>query len=289
MADDKTKRGSPDSKRLNKSEPYEVAYAKSKRAKAAKTTAGKKTSGKKTSGTSAKKAVTRSATSRAAPAAGSRAKKSASPAMKRTNAEPARKRAPTATTRAAPNPPKAEKTAENTAPRTMKEADAVDLLTDDHLQVGALFKQYEKLAKKEAPAEQRRALAQTICDMLKAHTTIEEEIFYPAARRAGIDADLLDEADIEHASAKELIAQIEGGDPADDHYDAKVKVLGEYITHHVVEEHTEMFTKCRRAGMDLVALRAEMEARKMAVAPDAASDGEGKGKSPGLLASLFAK
>ena len=178
----------------------------------------------------------------------------------------------------------------------MREADAVDLLTDDHLEVGALFKQYEKLAKKEAPAEQRQALAQTICAMLKAHTTIEEEIFYPASRRAGIDADLLDEADIEHASAKELIAQIESGDPDDDHYDAKVKVLGEYITHHVVEEHTEMFTKCRRAGMDLVALRAEMEQRKMSLLPDG-GDGpetveetsETRAKSPGLLASLFSK
>ncbi len=290
MADDKTKRGSPDNKRLNKSEPYEVAYAKSKRAKAAKKGAKK----------SAKKTTTRSATARSAPAAGSRtrksaAKKSASPAMKRTNAEPARKRAPTATTRGTPNPPKGEKTAQNTAPRTMKESDAVDLLTDDHLQVDALFKQYEKLAKKEAPAEQRRTLAQMICDMLKAHTTIEEEIFYPAARRAGIDADLLDEADIEHASAKELIAQIEGGNPDDDHYDAKVKVLGEYITHHVVEEHTEMFTKCRRADMDLVALRAEMEARKMALVPEAgeaadtADGGKAKGKSSGILASLFAK
>src|SRR5678816_4122599 len=96
-----------------------------------------------------------------------------------------------------------------------------------------------------------RTLAQTICAMLKAHTTIEEEIFYPASRRAGIDADLLDEADIEHASAKELIAQIESGDPGDDHYDAKVKVLGEYITHHVVEEHVEMFPKCRRSATRL--------------------------------------
>jgi len=288
MADDKTKRGSPDNKRLNKSEPYEVAYAKAKAAKK---------SAKKTAKKAAKKAPTRSASARAKPAAGSRAKKasstsrakSASPAMKRTNAAPAAKKSRT-TTRATPNPPKAEKTAENTAPKTMKEADAVDLLTDDHLEVGALFKQYDKLAKKEAPAEQRRTLAQTICDMLKAHTTIEEEIFYPAARRAGIDADLLDEADIEHASAKDLIAQIEGGDAGDDHYDAKVKVLGEYITHHVVEEHTEMFTKCRRSGMDLVALRGEMEARKMALVPeggDAAT--EAKGKSPGILASLFSK
>ena len=287
MADDKTKRGSPDSKRLNKSEPYEVAYAKSKRAKAAASKTAKKSAKK-----SAKKATTRSASSRAAPAAGSRARKtstprakSASPAMKRTNAAPARKQART-TMRGTPKPPKAEKTAENTAPKTMREADAVDLLTDDHLEVGALFKQYEKLAKKEAPADQRRTLAQTICDMLKAHTTIEEEIFYPAARRA----------DIEHASAKELIAQIEGGNPDDDHYDAKVKVLGEYITHHVVEEHTEMFPKCRRSGMDLVGLRAEMEARKMSIAPhggEPASKSEAvndhRGKPTGILASLFSK
>ena len=211
--------------------------------------------------------------------------------MKRTNAAPAAKKSRT-TTRATPKPPKAEKTAENTAPKTMREADAVDLLTDDHLEVGALFKQYEKLAKKEAPADQRRTLAQTICDMLKAHTTIEEEIFYPAARRAGIDADLLDEADIEHASAKELIAQIEGGNPDDDHYDAKVKVLGEYITHHVVEEHTEMFPKCRRSGMDLVACaarwkrarcRSRRRRRTSLRAREAVNDGKGKSTGhPGL-------
>jgi len=315
MADDKTKRGSPDNKRLNKSEPYEVAYAKSKRAKGA----ASKTA-KKSARTSAKKATTRSGKSRAAPASAPRARKassrsassggsssrsssrssssrakSASPAMKRTNAAPAAKKSRT-TTRTTPKPPKAEKTAENTAPKTMREADAVDLLTDDHLAVDALFKQYEKLAKKEAPAEQRRSLAQTICDMLKAHTTIEEEIFYPAARRAGIDADLLDEADIEHASAKELIAQIEGGNPDDDKYDAKVKVLGEYITHHVVEEHTEMFTRCRRSGMDLVGLRGELEARKMALVPEGSeapsgdeAANDGKGKSTGILASLFSK
>ena len=98
--------------------------------------------------------------------------------------------------------------------------------------------------------------------MLTAHTTIEEEIFYPAARSAGLEADLLDEADVEHASAKSLIAQIENGSASDALYDARVKVLGEYIKHHVVEEHREMFPKCRRAGMDLVPLREQMEARK---------------------------
>ena len=354
MADNTTRGRSADRKRLNKSEPYEMAYAKSDRASperkallAKSGTAAKKrtasgksgatakkssgaarssgSSGRKSgasakksgssarrSGSAAKKSTSGAGRSssggarksasassgggrKSASASGRRTGKSASPAMKRTNAAPAAKKTRT-TTRNAPNPPKAEKTAENTAPKTMREADAVDLLTDDHLEVDALFKQYEKLAKKEAAAEQRRTLAQTICDMLKAHTAIEEEIFYPAARRAGIDGDLLDEADIEHASAKELIAQIEGGDPDDDKYDAKVKVLGEYITHHVVEEHTDMFTKCRRSGMDLVGLRRELEARKMSLVPagnDEASGAdtanEDKGKPTGILASLFSK
>ena len=115
--------------------------------------------------------------------------------------------------------------------------------------------------------------------MLKAHTTIEEEIFYPAARAAGVEEDLLDEADIEHASAKDLIAQIEAASADDDHYDAKVKVLGEYITHHVVEEHGEMFPKCRRAGMDLVTLRAELESRKMALVPGDGVVGRGRGRA----------
>ncbi|HSC63775.1 MAG TPA: hemerythrin domain-containing protein [Caldimonas sp.] len=339
MADNTTRGRSADRKRLNKSEPYEMAYAKSDRAsperkalmtkssssagtssRAGKSGAAKKSAGAarssegsaSKSGASAKKSAKKSGSAakkstsvagrsssggarKSASASARRAGKSASPAMKRTNAAPAAKKSRT-TTRTAPKPPKAEKTAENTAPKTMREADAVDLLTDDHLEVDALFKQYERLARKEAPAEQRRTLAQTICDMLKAHTTIEEEIFYPAARRAGIDADLLDEADIEHASAKDLIAQIEGGDPDDDKYDAKVKVLGEYITHHVVEEHTEMFGQCRRSGMDLVALRGELEARKLALVPAASDDdsadeaaNDGKGKSTGLLASLFSK
>jgi hypothetical protein len=264
MADDKTKRGSPDNKRLNKSEPYEMAYAR-KKAKAA------------------------------AKRAGAPAKKASRPTGKpRTAAAPAaRKRSPAkAPVRAAPKPPSGEKTAENTAPRTMKAADAVDLLTDDHLQVSARFKQYEKLAKKKAPAAQRRALAGEICAMLTTHTAIEEEIFYPAARKARIEATLLDEADIEHASAKELIAQIESGDPADDHYDARVKVLGEYINHHVVEEHTEMFPKCRRAGMDLVGLRERMAARKAELEGDATGRPvdnppmAASAESPGILARI---
>ena len=280
VADDKSKRGSPDNKRLNKSEPYEMAYAKAKRAgKTAARSGAKKTAAGKAA---AKRApATRSGTARKSGA-------SASPAMKRKNAAPAPARPSRPSVRGAPNPPKTEKTSENTAPRTMKVSDAVDLLVDDHLKVSALFKQYEKMAEKKAPAAQRKTLSQQICDMLKAHTTIEEEILYPAARKAGLKADLLDEADVEHASAKDLIAQLEASQPGDDHYDAKVMVLGEYINHHVVEEHTEMFPQCRRARMDLVALREEMESRRLALMPDgdAPPAPARKGESPGLLSKI---
>jgi hemerythrin-like domain-containing protein len=216
--------------------------------------------------------------------------------MKRTNAAPAKSR--TQSTRGAPHPPKEEKTVENTAPKTMREPDAVDLLTDDHLAVTALFQRYERLAKRNAADDERRALAQQICDMLKAHTQIEEEIFYPAARSAGIDADMIDEAKVEHATAKDLIGQIESGNPDDDFYNAKVTVLREYIQHHVVEEHTEMFPKCRRAGIDLVALRAELESRKASILPSetkpaTAERRDADGESPGLLSritdTLFSK
>lgn len=176
-----------------------------------------------------------------------------------------------------------EKTVVNTAPALKREPDAVDLLTDDHLAVHAIFQKYERLMDADAPPEARKSLAATVCRMLTAHTTIEEEIFYPAARKAGLDSDLLDEADIEHQSAKELIAAIEAGDPDDDRYDARVKVLGEYVAHHVKEEHTEMFVQCRKSGMELVRLRARLLARKAELGPD---EPEAAGKEPGLLSKI---
>ena len=144
----------------------------------------------------------------------------------------------------------------------MKTPDAVDLLVDDHLAVDAIFKKYDKLAEANASAAQRQTLASEVCRMLKVHTQLEEEIFYPTVRSAGVEADLLDEAEVEHASAKDLIRQIESMNPGDDLYDAKVKVLGEYIAHHVVEEHKEMFPKCRRLKIDLISLRDQLEGRK---------------------------
>ncbi len=141
--------------------------------------------------------------------------------------------------------------------------DAIELLMNDHREVKALFKQYDKLVKAEADAGEKQVVAAQICVMLTAHATAEEEIFYPRAREVlGEDEDLVDEADVEHASAKELIAQIEAGSPDDPLYDAKVKVLGEYIDHHVKEEEGEMFPKVRKSELDLDAIGEEIAARK---------------------------
>jgi hemerythrin superfamily protein len=140
--------------------------------------------------------------------------------------------------------------------------DATVLLQRDHADVKKLFRQYEKLADNEADGQERQALAMQICQMLTVHATIEEEIFYPAAREAEVEEDMLDEAEVEHASAKDLIAQIQSMSPDDDLYDAKVTVLGEYIEHHVQEEEGEMFPKCRRAMMDLAGLAEQLAQRK---------------------------
>jgi hemerythrin superfamily protein len=144
---------------------------------------------------------------------------------------------------------------------TAKPTDAIAMLTTDHKEVKAMFKQYEGLG--ERAKGSKKKLADQICTALTLHATIEEEIFYPALRAASQEAaDLLDEALVEHAGAKELIAQIEEMDPEDDLYDAKVKVLGEQIDHHVGEEEGEMFPKAKKAGLDMAALGSEMAMRK---------------------------
>ncbi len=139
--------------------------------------------------------------------------------------------------------------------------DAVSLLMDDHKKVKKLFKEYEKLAKKD-DIEGKVDVAMQICEELTVHATIEEEIFYPAARAAIKDDDLLNEAEVEHATAKDLIAQIEQMSGDDPMYDAKVKVLSEYIDHHVTEEEDEMFPKAKKAKMDMAGLAVEMMERK---------------------------
>lgn len=171
---------------------------------------------------------------------------------------------PTATKTSAKAPKAASKTpARSSSARSDTTPDAIELLTTDHREVKALFKEYDKLVKADSDAGAKQVVAAQICVMLTAHATAEEEIFYPAAREVlGDDADLVDEADVEHASAKELIAQIEAGSPDDPLYDAKVKVLGEYIDHHVKEEEGEMFPKVRKSDLDLDSLGDDIAARK---------------------------
>ncbi|MBV9891287.1 MAG: hemerythrin domain-containing protein, partial [Rhizobacter sp.] len=111
------------------------------------------------------------------------------------------------------------------------DVDAIDLLKRDHGELATLFKSYGSLIEAHAQPDERRALSTQICGMVVVHTMIEEEIFYPAARKAGVDATLLDEAVVEHRAAKDLIFQIGESRASDRDYDARLTVLGEYITH----------------------------------------------------------
>ncbi len=139
-----------------------------------------------------------------------------------------------------------------------KPADAIKLLKDDHKDVKGMFKEYEKL---EDDGD-KQALADKICLALTVHTRIEEEIYYPAVRGAIDDDDLLDEAEVEHASAKALITEIKAMKAGDRLFDAKVTVLGEYVAHHVEEEETEMFPESRSSDLDLKTLGAQLAKRK---------------------------
>jgi hemerythrin superfamily protein len=135
--------------------------------------------------------------------------------------------------------------------------DAIALLEADHREVEDLFDQFET-ADQSGKAE----IAAKICQALKVHAQIEEELFYPPARDETGDADLVDEALVEHMGAKMLIAQIEAMKPGQPLYDAKVKVLSEQIRHHVEEEESELFPEARESGMDLEAIGAALAARK---------------------------
>jgi hemerythrin superfamily protein len=149
-------------------------------------------------------------------------------------------------------------------PKTDATIDAVELLTQQHREVEEMFERFEKMTDRAKVSKKK--LADEICNALIMHTTIEEEIFYPATREASEDTeDMVDEAVVEHASAKDLIAQIMEMDPDDDLYDAKVKVLSEMIEHHVEEEEKEMFPKTRQLKLDMEALGEEMKARQQEI------------------------
>ena len=141
-----------------------------------------------------------------------------------------------------------------------KPKDAIQLLRQDHREVEDLFEQFEK-----ASGDGRKEkLAQQICKELIIHSMIEEEIFYPACK-GKIDDDLLKEGYVEHDAAKILIAEIQAGEPSDEFYDTKVKVLKEEIEHHVKEEERQadsMFSQARTADIDLDSLGEKMARRK---------------------------
>ena len=141
-----------------------------------------------------------------------------------------------------------------------KSQDAIALLKEDHRKVEDLFEQFEK-AKGD---ERKQKLALEICKELTIHTILEEEIFYPAVK-GKVEEDLLKESFVEHDAAKVMIAEIEAGDPSDEFYDSKVKVLSEEIEHHVEEEEKPkegLFAQTREADVDLKALGEQLAARK---------------------------
>jgi hemerythrin superfamily protein len=157
--------------------------------------------------------------------------------------------------------------------------DAISLLKQDHSEVKKWFGEFEK----SRSDDRKQELAQKICMALKAHTIIEEEIFYPAFLEATEQTDIHHEAEVEHEGAKKLIEEIEAAGPDDDYFDARVTVLSEMIKHHVNEEEKRggMFAKARSSDMDLDALGEQLRRRKQEVMEGAEASGSGQAGTSG--------
>jgi len=165
--------------------------------------------------------------------------------------------------------------------------DAIALLKADHRQVEEWFEQFEATRSDD----RKKKLAGQICQALEVHTQIEAEIFYPAFLEATEEEDIHHEAEVEHDSAKKLIAEIESSGPEDEYYDAKVKVLSEMIKHHVNEEEQRggMFAKARESDMDLKALGEQLAARKQELMGEAGTPQRAaarRSKEQGVLGRL---
>ncbi len=142
--------------------------------------------------------------------------------------------------------------------KASKAQDATALLKAEHKAVELLFEQYETAKS----STKKKALVAQICTELTVHAQIKEEIFYPQVKEALKDKELIPEATVEHATLKELIAQLENGEPEDELYDAKVKVLSEYVQHHVKEEQNEIFPKAKASKLDMLSLGEQLQQRK---------------------------
>lgn len=146
------------------------------------------------------------------------------------------------------------------APAKKAAKTVLDMLAEDHKKVKKMFDQFEKL--KDGDDEAKQRLVDTCCAELTIHAQLEEELFYPALRDTIDDMDMLDEAEVEHASAKQLISELASMQPGDELYDAKFTVLGEYVKHHIEEEEKEIFPKAKKAKLDLQAMAEEASERK---------------------------
>lgn len=149
--------------------------------------------------------------------------------------------------------------------------DAVSLLIADHLKVQDLFRQFEELKEVgDGPAlEEKQRIASEVCLELTMHMTLEEEIFYPAVRALTDDDDLINEAEIEHQGVKQMIDELGATSAEDGMFNARVKVLSDYVNHHIREEQAETFRKARDADLDLMALGEQLMARKRELAENA--------------------
>ena len=137
--------------------------------------------------------------------------------------------------------------------------DAASLFIEDHRKV-KMFDEFKKL-KSEDP-EEKEDLVRMACTQLRIHAMLEEEIFYPAVREKLKDTGLIDEAEVEHTVAKQLIGELEEMTPEEELYDAKFTVLGEYVNHHVAEEEKQIFPQAKKAKVDMQALGKQIQQRK---------------------------
>jgi hemerythrin superfamily protein len=140
--------------------------------------------------------------------------------------------------------------------------DALSMLSEDHQHVKELFAEFEQIREQKNADEQKKELVREICIEFTIHAKTEEELFYPVCREVINDEELLDEAEVEHDSAKELVQQLQSMNPSSDHYDAKVIVLREYINHHVNEEETKIFPQMQKSKIDLEMLGEKIAQRK---------------------------
>jgi hemerythrin superfamily protein len=145
---------------------------------------------------------------------------------------------------------------------------AIALLKADHAEFKRMHKRYEKLVEQKAGQEERQTLAMQICRALSIHATLEEELFYPAVKRASKKTRLVDHADVEHAIAKHVLKQIESLETDDAHFDATVCVLCEYVAHHIKEEEGEMFPLVQRLKLDTKQLGVKMRERRTQLAEE---------------------